>query len=201
MRKVNYLLITAVLFAFSATAQEIKLGVRGGLNFANITKNQPNNLSTRIGFNLGGVVDIGLSEHFSIQPGLQISTKGAKSGSDYIFRTTYLEVPVYALYHYKLEKISFFGGAGPYLALGVGGQEIAGGNRQSIAWGESGAWHRGDAGLGFILGIEIKPGFQAGINYDLGLVNIHKQANGGDNITAYNRVFGLFIGYMFDLSK
>lgn len=200
MRKVNYLSVLAVLFALSANGQNVKFGIRGGLNFANIAKNEANNLHTRVGVNIGGFVDFKLSDHFSIQPGLQISTKGAKV-NDYVFRSTYVEIPVYALYHCDLDKVKFFGGAGPYFALGVSGQELNGSTKQNIAWGETGAWHRADAGLGFILGVGFGPGLQAGVNYDLGLANIHKPFHGGDGLRAYNRVLGLFIGYTFNSGK
>jgi hypothetical protein len=203
MRKVNYLSILALLFAMNANAQDIKFGVRGGVNISTIVKNESNTLKARPGVNIGGFVDFGISEHFSIQPGLQITTKGASDG-DYKFRSTYLEVPVYAMYHYNTDKVNFFGGAGPYFALGVGGQQIYrdyNGNtvKESIAWEKAGAWRRSDVGLALILGVQFAPGIQTGINFDLGIANIHKPYN--DNLRAHNRTFGLFVGYVFNAKK
>lgn len=206
MRKVNYLSILALLFTIHVNAQDIKFGLRGGVNISTIVKNETNTLRARPGVNIGGFVDFGITEHFSIQPGLQITTKGALDNDNYKFRSTYLEVPVYALYHYNGDKVSFFTGAGPYFAVGVGGQELGTdefGNtyKRTIAWDETGAWRRPDAGLAFILGFQFAPGIQTGVNFDLGIANIHKPYHGNDNLRAYNRTFGIFVGYVFNSAK
>ena len=205
-RKVKYLSILVVLFALNANAQKVKFGLRGGVNIATIAKSETNTLKPRLGVNLGGFVDFGITEHFSIQPGLQVTTKGARDNGNYRFRSTYIEIPVYALYNLNLGDVKLFGGAGPYFALGVGGQELgtdANGNtyQQTIAWDQAGAWRRPDAGLGLILGVEFQPAVQVGLNYDLGIANIHNPVDGNDGRKAYNRVLGIFIGYTFNAGK
>lgn len=91
-------------------------------------------------FRIGGVVDLGFINHFSLQPGafmtfnngtesnfqLNYSTGGgvpASTTDDRIYHITYLQIPVYALYKTGDEfSPHFFAGAGPYLNIALGGR-------------------------------------------------------------------------------
>lgn len=74
-----------------ANAQKTTWGVRGGLNISNAADKYTGKLEdgesksdyesdfkSRIGFHLGVIVDLGLSESFYIQPGLFFTTRGMK---------------------------------------------------------------------------------------------------------------------------
>lgn len=58
--------------------QEVTFGAKAGVNFANVT-GDVENADSKIGFHVGRIVEIAISEKFSIQPELLYSAKGYKS--------------------------------------------------------------------------------------------------------------------------
>ena len=106
--KMKKLLLATFLFALvlSANAQ-IKFGLKAGINLPNFISNDANGnkLDSKMGFgfHVGGVLDYGLSESFSVQPGILFSSKGAKSSTPdtYTGKTlnetitiNYIEIPL-----------------------------------------------------------------------------------------------------------
>ncbi|TRW24705.1 PorT family protein [Flavobacterium zepuense] len=119
MKKI--ILSAAMLLAigFTAKAQETKLGVKAGVNFANFTGDVEGSKS-RTGFNAGFVAEFKLSENFSIQPELLYSQQGTRfeesgsvSGISYRLeekgKFDYLALPVVAKY-YIIEGLSLHAG-------------------------------------------------------------------------------------------
>ncbi|MCC8152744.1 MAG: PorT family protein, partial [Tannerellaceae bacterium] len=82
------------------------------------------------GFHIGGIVDINVAENFYIQPGLYITTKGAKDsekGEDWEDKVTerpvYLQIPVLASYRINIaDNAKWQINVGPYMAFGLGGK-------------------------------------------------------------------------------
>ncbi len=180
--------------------------IKGGWNLANITKdesgsvNSKTNLST---FNVGVMGDIPLNDMFSIQTGLFLQGRGAKtdqyfneSHSDYLktrFRPLYLQVPAdFAVKIPISEGCRVFLGAGPYVEMGIGGKakvesSIAGvttststnikfNNDDPTTSGQEGA--RYDRLKRFGVGINAIGGIEAGrfivgVGYDWGLTKIN----------------------------
>ncbi|HRO43207.1 MAG TPA: porin family protein [Flavipsychrobacter sp.] len=136
MKKVYVVAVAAgMMLAGSATAQKMKLGVEGGLNINNLMdhyRTDRNKNSTKYGFHAGVVGEFGLSNHFSIAPGLRYSMKGGEFDWEYNTsvdgRTTvveqedkltfhYIELPVNLIYKTGTEGSGrFMIGGGPYLA-------------------------------------------------------------------------------------
>jgi len=85
----------AVLAFGSANAQETKFGVKAGLNFSNFTGDVENN-SMKVGFHVGGLVNIKVSDKFSVQPELLYSGQGAKFDGGVTVSADYLNIPVMA---------------------------------------------------------------------------------------------------------
>lgn len=81
--KNNILTLLLLLTIGAIKAQDYKLGLKGGLNIASqnnsllsgVTKT---NSTPIIGFNIGGFVEIKISEKFSAQPELLFSAQGGK---------------------------------------------------------------------------------------------------------------------------
>lgn len=141
MKKIFILLGLGCAVFNQANAQHIKLGPEAGLNlFSMSSRFDGDHESNRLipGLKLGGVIDFGITRHFSIQPGLYFSMKGfSQKTSD---RTTvgnttttvtdkyrmglgYIEMPVNFLYKSRMHHSGqFFAGGGPYLAALVGGK-------------------------------------------------------------------------------
>ncbi|WP_109301117.1 porin family protein [Aquimarina sp. AU474] len=113
MKKLFLLAIAVIGFTFTSSAQDIKLGVKGGVNFANVTGDV--DFDSRTGFHIGGVLQISVLETFAIQPELLYSAQGAELG-DIDFNIDYLNVPILA----KLKFAKFLSvEAGPQLGFVV----------------------------------------------------------------------------------
>lgn len=108
---------------------------QGGVNFANITKDNDGNVqdaNTLTSFNVGLLFRPGLSEVVDIESGLLLSGHGAKAetyfngGNDYVkakFNPLYLQVPLNLVVNIPLQSSTkLFAHAGPYIAMGVGGK-------------------------------------------------------------------------------
>ena len=134
---------------------------------------------------------------FGFQGGLEFIAKGAKydlSVGGGNIGLNYLEVPVYGIYKYALNKENkIYAGLGPYLAYGVGGKVNYGGTSMSSFGENAGGYKRFDAGPSFELGYQYKV-FTLTFSYDLGVLNT---AYPVQDLRAYNRSFSLNLGYRF----
>ncbi|MEQ8906445.1 porin family protein [Ekhidna sp.] len=123
-----FVVVAALALAYQASAQ-IKFGVKGGVNIANVSTNwkgdfaedEPD-LKSTFGYHIGAISDISFTDKFGFQPALLLSIKGAKDeGAGYkdVTRFTYLELPLNARYNVT-ESFSVL--AGPYLGYGLSGK-------------------------------------------------------------------------------
>jgi hypothetical protein len=205
MRKLIFTvaLASAALFA---SAQIPKLGIKGGVNFANVTASSGSvsasfdNLTT---FSIGAFADLKAGA-ISIQPGLYYTGKGFQLDNQVANETDkiklfYLQVPVNFVYHAPIVVGNIYLGAGPFVAYGISGKSKATSGSTSveedITFGDGDDdIKRTEFGLQGIAGLQLKGGFLIGISYDLGLSNI---ANNTDEGSVKNKVFGVAIGFTF----
>lgn len=136
MKKLFLLAMTAV--AMSTTQGQV-FYAQGGVNLANITKNNAgetsdNNMLTT--FNAGLMGRFGISDIFDLETGLLFTGRGSKTETyfsgdaddNYIkakFNPYYIELPLNAVVKFPFDtkgEKSFFVNAGPYVAMGVGGK-------------------------------------------------------------------------------
>lgn len=204
------------LWDSEAVDQKVVLGVRGGLNIANISgdvEGSDIDMDSKIGFRAGVSVDFPIVNSFYVNSGLFYTVKGAKSevkdGSDF-YKTSvnagFIELPVYASYRLNFAEASQLQvNFGPYFAVGINGKlkEEA---REDMDLYENkmdlfgtdedqGGFKRFDCGLGIGLGYTFHK-FYIGFDYQFGLVNLmDKEAWDGD--TAKTRNFNISIGYNF----
>jgi len=219
-KTINIMTFILLFLGANQSIGQIRFGALGGLNIANMKLNDlPSEAkqSSNISFQLGGIIEYGISESFGIQSGLFISGKGTKieykqeeggisSTSKSSISPMYLEIPVNALYKIDLgaSKLQLF--AGPYLGLGIGGNiksetSIKGlptgdeneSNTTNIKYGSSpdSDLKRLDLGLNFGIGFEVKNILIRG-QYGLGLSTLDPR---GSDIK--NRVIGISVGYLF----
>lgn len=224
-------LSTALLFiGFVSTAQNTQ--IRGGLNLANVsvTENgrvdKANQLTS---FQVGILTDIKLgSSMLSLQPGILYTGKGSKvqkgtAGQAGYFKQTfnpqYLEVPLNLLVKAPIGSSSrFFVGAGPYVAMGIGGKTKTEGTRaltgdysfeRDITFSNDdpttfdqeegtglGVIRRFDYGLNGTAGIEGKS-VVLGVNYGLGLAKLQSGTNNNADNNNKHRVLSLSLGFKF----
>jgi hypothetical protein len=94
MRKISLLVLLSV-FSSAAFAQSFSIGPKAGVNISNYTGSDVES-EARVGYHLGGILNFGIGQVFSIQPEVLFSTQGAKfkNAGTQEFKTTYVTVPV-----------------------------------------------------------------------------------------------------------
>jgi len=139
MTKRIILCVAALAISFAAVSQ-VRVGVKGGLNLANISTNNDgtvDNSRTLPSYHIGVITDMPLIKNvLSFQPGVFYTSKGAKleSGSKgspsvadpytkYTTNPQYIEVPLNFVGKIPIgSDCRLFAGIGPYFAFGVAGK-------------------------------------------------------------------------------
>ena len=182
-----------------AAQEKVTIGLRVGMNVANIGGKNIDGFDSKIGLNGGVSVDFNLTNSFSINSGLFFTQKGAKAeDGDYEERLTanFIELPIYASYRMNFAPQSqlqiFFG---PYLDYGVYGKitEKEDGEEESysVYEGED-SFKRFQMGLGIGAGYTFHKVY-VGLQYQFGLT---KMFDAGDAKPKYNN-FSISVGYNF----
>jgi len=203
------LVVIIVLTTTLESFAQIKFGVKGGLNYANMLDKNNNrtysdDYQAKIGFNLGVTAEYSISEKFAIEPGLLFSTKGYKlenSGITGSVNLNYLEVPINAIYKIEFSNAKILIIAGPYLGYAVSGkmkasEPVLGVNEdskeQKVVIGTD--IKPLDFGLNIGAGVEIKD-ITVSLQYGYGLANLTLHSENDAKLK--NRVLGISIGYKF----
>lgn len=159
-----------------------------------------------LGYSLGASAEFGINKLLSLETGLQLSAKGAarteyassSSEVDQRMRTTplYLEIPVSAKTYFKIGHVKSYAALGPYIGMGILGNDYNNGYGTNISWGSdrTNTYKMLDCGLNIGAGFEYKD-IQIGLTYGLGLTNIDTIED--NEHVVYNRVLGLTLGYAF----
>lgn len=212
MKKIKSLLIAFSVIAITVTASygqtdnPLRVGVKGGINLANLRTDEVDDNNMKVGLNLGLFAKLPVSNAFSIQPEILYSSKGSKLTYDnfvmgegeYRFNLNYLEMPVLGVIH--IGK-NFNIHAGPYVAF-LASSNIKDmnddGTIEDIKDLDADKFNRFDYGIAGGIGADIG-GFIFGARYNYGL----KEVGNSDNITgdlmgdAKNSAATLYIGYGF----
>ena len=203
MKKIA-LSIAALLVAGISFGQ-VRYGVVGGLNLSSFTVKEKGgdkkSQDLLVGVRAGITADLHLADEFYIGTGLLFAGKGGKDKNDSKSKLTlsYLQVPVNFMYKPQLGSGNLVVGAGPYIAYGIKGKykiddgEVKGKLNAFKDEAGDGKLKRLDAGLGIVVGYELKNNLYLGLHTDLGLVNI------ADNKDFKIRNFssGISVGYKF----
>ncbi|WP_194766449.1 porin family protein [Tamlana sp. I1] len=204
------LVLCVAIAAFSMSfvnAQEVKFGVKAGVNFASFSGDDVEDLDGLTGFHVGGVAEIMFSDKFSIQPEIIYSAQGAKSEESETFegetfeykskaKLDYINIPVIAKY-YVTEGLSLE--AGPqvgFLASAKGKDEVTIDGDTESDTEDLKEYVKGvDFGLGLGLGYKLENGLNFSARYNLGLANISDDEDSDDSLK--NNVIQLSVGFMF----
>ena len=212
------------ILVLTATATEAQT-LRAGVNFSNISITDDGDVNenrTLTGFQVGFTANMRLIPFIFFQPGIIFTGKGAKTesgestGDTYYKATTnpyYIEIPA----NFVLKTpghIKLFVGAGPYLAVGIGGKNKVEGkflgtsftNETNIKWSDDdpstldyeegagfGIMKRFDYGLNATAGIEL-PNSVIAIHYGHGLAKLQSGSDSNDNDNNKHRVLSLTLG-------
>lgn len=223
-----FFLCLAAFISLVSTAQKGGMYLKGGVSFANVTKTsqgEVNDANMLVSFHVGFTGDLAIAPVFSIQPSLLLSGKGSKlesgdpQGTTYYKATTnplYIELPVNAVFKLPLpdQQSSFFFGAGPYIAVAVGGKRKIEGkflgasfsSKENIEFSNDDPTtfdYEEGAGLGimrrFDYGLNGTAGFQLdrmliSVNYGYGLAKLQSGTNNDDDYNKH-RVLSISAGF------
>lgn len=226
-----YLFIISIISVTSFAqkdAQHDAAWLKGGVNFANVSYNKDgevNDANWLTSFHVGIMGDITIARILAIQPGILFTGKGSKiqSGTsndmNYYKATTnpyYIEIPVNVALKLPIEsKSNFFVGAGPYIAIGVGGKRKIEGRTLGVAYSSKekieysnddpstfndeegtglGVMRRFDYGLNATAGFQLDGGMIA-LNYGYGLAKLQSGSNSSADNNNKHRVLSLSVGF------
>jgi opacity protein-like surface antigen len=205
MKKI--ILTVAAVFAFGFTnAQEAKFGIKAGLNLATFSGDTEGvDLKSKAGLNIGGFVEVKLSDKVSLQPELLYSMQGTKIDQfelsdgnqtflvDANINMSYINVPL-MLKYYAAEKFNLE--VGPQVGFLVSAKTVAKANGIEVKEDTKDNFKSVDFGLNFGTGYDFSNNISAGFRYNLGLANIAK-TEAGDDSKISNSVLSFSLAYKF----
>jgi Outer membrane protein beta-barrel domain len=216
-KKIILLATVFSLFAACSYAQKSSAIIRGGVNLANVSNKDNGGYDDSkmlTSWQAGVIGDFNLTEFLAIQPGLLYTGKGIKfegNGETLTFNPQYLELPVNLVFKTPTGAAKFFAGAGPYVAMGVGGKfkgegaidferkiDFSDDDPLTADEEDAGAFKvkRFDYGLNGLVGVEVS-NLVITANYGLGLAKIQSGANSSSDDANKHRVLSLTLGFKF----
>jgi hypothetical protein len=223
------LLTTVVGCSFFSAQAQSSGQLRAGVNLANVSvtdNGRVDDAKTLTSFQVGFLGDVPLAPHvLSLQTGVLFTGKGSKvqsgdpSSSTYYRASSnpyYIEVPLNLVVKAPIGGgSSFFFGAGPYGAIGVGGKNKVEGKNLGLAFSSEdkiefsnddpttldyeegagfGIMKRFDYGLNGTAGIEGKS-VVLGVNYGYGLAKLQSGSHSSGDDKNKHRVLSVSIGF------
>ncbi len=206
MKNLFILSFGVFILIHSSAISQVSLGPKIGLNLSTFSGDNEY-CKIRLRAHMGGVLNIGINNMFSVQPGLIVSGKGATldyENDDDIDAYTlwYLELPLNGVVNFKIGQGAIQIYLGPYVGYCFGGKykHLSDENNETedINIGTSGDDEIKpiDFGINIGLGYQIK-GFQFQAGYGGSGISIANY-EGGD---LKNNVISFSFAYLFKLSK
>ena len=198
-------MVFGVLFILPTAYGQFSLGVKAGMNVANVQYHEqlPNEptLHPIVAFHVGGLAQFDLSQVLAINAGVELQGRGFRFNEDILgyevsmsARPYYVNVPVQLALHGK----GVYGALGPYVAFGVGGKHRAQFTpkndaipiddiHQSIEFGTkvSDDFSPIDAGASIDFGFETNMGLRFTLNYSRGFTNLIPKDLRDPDMTGY----------------
>ncbi|AXG72086.1 outer membrane protein beta-barrel domain protein [Kordia sp. SMS9] len=197
MKKI-YILFVVLGIGFTANAQKISFGFKGGLNSSWVTGDSSDGITPRIGVHLGVMSEFSLSEKFSIQPELIYSQQGAQQDVAFTLdgftiqeeelkaRQNYVNLPVLAKY-YITENFSIE--AGPQIGFLLSAEQEGAG----IEVDAKDALKSIDFAASLGVSYKLNSGLSFGARYNAGVSNVNDVEGVTDD--NFNGVLQVSIGY------
>jgi len=165
-----------------ANAQDMKFGVKGGLNSSTLSGAE--GAKSIMGIHLGAFAEFKVSDKFSVQPELLYSMQGAKNDM-VTFNFNYINIPVMAKYAVA-EKFNLQ--AGPQIGF------LMSAKYDSVDVKET--TKSLDFGVNFGAGYDLSENLFLEARYNLGLAQTQKELTTGETAIK-NAVLQLSVGYKF----
>ena len=214
------LCLLAVAAGMSAFGQGRVIGVRAGLNVTSIDLSAGSNsfsFDSRASYNVGFAYQQPLLRALPLylETGLYLTGRGgAVNVADFgfgfdeelsgkvKFNMLYLQVPVVVSWHFNVRSVSIQPLAGVFYGFGIHGKAKFKGEKADLFKStdlgdgaeEEAMFKRSDLGLRFGVNVTFRKHYNVSLGYDLGLLNILKDA---DEVKAKNGSFFVSLGYNF----
>lgn len=187
------MMVALALTTLTMSAQDIsKWSVKAGVGMSSVVGSHTEADKSIISYKVGLSYDFGVSENFSVIPGLEYVNKGFKEdGIAGDINMSYLQVPVFAAYKLPIaDEMKLALKVGPYFSYGLFGSDLVSIYGDKINVFDSDMFDRFD--LGAIAGVSLEFNqFAVGVEYSRGLKKLNS------DISASNQAFGLVVGYKF----
>jgi len=194
------------MFVFISLQGQVKFGPKVGVNLSTMTLKSSGlsfDPTMQVGFHVGVISEISITDNLVLQPGIFYSTKGSKfkiSHSQLSYEASiapgYVDIPINLNYYFGTgnTKIAFF--AGPYIAYGIGGKTKSDGESADISFGntDNDDMKPLDFGINIGAGVNLN-GLLISAQYGLGLANLVPSTTGDAEMK--NRVIGISLAYLF----
>lgn len=211
MKSFYFILFIGILLLSQEALSQLTYGIKGGVNLSSIAGNSIENTDLRMGFHIGLLGRLELTNRFALQPEMQYSQRGFKRDVENIFpdfdpvirpstvelssRFDYVDIPLIA--QYKLTE-GLTVEAGPQLgfflseSLKIDGDDIdddrSGSDRFALA----------EVGLLGGLGYYLESGIFFQARYVLGITSIFdKDVQTLNDDGVFNRNIQFSIGFLF----
>lgn len=210
MRRLCFFLFI-ILGVSQIHAQEMRFGVKGGVNFTDVTGNELYHKAGFTAYHIGVLMEIPLIKNLALQPELVYSLQGSQKRESFVDGLDtkadfhYLNVPIVAKY-YAIDGFSF--NAGPQIGV------LMSANQESTvhSYIHGMVTRKGSIknnmspiDVAITMGAEYRFAFGVliQVRYNIGVTNIKKSSSEQiidasiHNRSMYNRVFQLSAGYSF----
>lgn len=214
------LCLLAVAAGMSAFGQGRVMGVRAGLNVTSIDLSAGSNsfsFDSRASYNVGFAYQQPLLRTLPLylETGLYLTGRGGSVNASNFdlgfdeelsgkvkFNMLYLQVPVVVSWHFNVRSVSIQPLAGVFYGFGIHGKAKFKGEKADLFKStdlgdgaeEEAMFKRSDLGLRFGANVTFRKHYNVSLGYDLGLLNILKDA---DEVKAKNGSFFVSLGYNF----
>ncbi len=179
MKKISILAVCLFGFIVGANAQ-VALGLKGGLNFANV--DAAGDPDAKTGYHFGAFLEAGLGG-INLQPEILFSAKGAED-----FDLTYLEIPILLKKNFAKVLNIHFGPQFGILTSAESVDPVTGGEQDVKDFLKS-----SDISAVVGAGVNLPAGLVGGARYVFGLSDI----NDGFGTEVKNKTFQVFVGWKF----
>lgn len=190
---VIFFTVTSSVNGFS----QVSFGVKGGVNIASLVGDGVDNLNIRTSVHFAGIVEIELSDKFSIQPEIMFSAQGAKQSiNDYeaSWFLNYINIPLLGKYYIN-DKLSLE--AGPQIGFLMNAKLDWKNDEESGLDDLDEITSSIDFGIDFGLGYKLESGLNFGARYNVGLSDVVDDFEDNGS-TVKNGVFQISVGYFFN---
>lgn len=190
--KVKVLMLAAFAFlAMNVNGQDLKFGVKAGLNMSNFGGDL--NTKSKMGIHIGGFAQYGINDALFLQPEVLFSTEGAKDNDNdgKLMSLTYLNIPV--MVGYKIGAVKGLSlEVGPQLGFLMGAKydgETDMGNGDKF----KDYFKSTNFSLNLGAGYEVTENIGVGLRYSIGMSGI---SDDSDTKIKQNN-FQISVGYKF----